>query len=271
MSRPLWFVELIKKVYPGRDLLARSTRAPILKSLIDYMFFHGDALWYLPANKSIKVGEVIPGDSNMALPSGVVEHFIKNASIHWIMTTCICRDASGCQDYPVDLGCLFMGQAAANINPELGNQVSQEEALAHVEACREAGLVHLIGRNKLDTQWLGVGPGTRLLTVCNCCPCCCLWRMLPYLAPNISQRVQPMPGVKIEVTQACVGCGDCDEDICFVNAIEMDDGRAIVNGNCVGCGRCLDICPVGAIQLRIADMHFIQSTIESIIPLVQVE
>jgi ferredoxin len=271
MSRPLWFVEIIKKVYPGRDLFARSTRAPILNSLIDYTLFHGDALWYLPPNRTIQVQEEIQAGSDYALPSAVVEHFIQSASMLWIMNTCICRDASNCQDYPVELGCLFIGQAAAKINPRLGRKVTREEALAHVAVCREEGLVHLIGRNKLDTQWLGVGPGTRLLTVCNCCPCCCLWRMLPHLPDNISNRVQPMPGVEIEITQECIACGDCVHEICFVNAIEMVEGRAVISRNCVGCGRCIEVCPIGAIELKVADVGFALATIDSITPLVQIE
>jgi hypothetical protein len=90
------------------------------------------------------------------------------------MNTCLCRDAKQCKDYPIDLGCLFLGEAALGINPRLGRGVTKREALEHIRRCREAGLVHLIGRNKLDTVWLGVGPGDKLLTICHCCPCCCL-------------------------------------------------------------------------------------------------
>jgi hypothetical protein len=77
------------------------------------------------------------------------------------MNSCICREAERCEDYPIDLGCLFLGEAALGINPQLGRRVTKEKALQHVRRCREAGLVHLIGRNKLDTMWLGVGPGDR--------------------------------------------------------------------------------------------------------------
>ena len=69
-----------------------------------------------------------------------------------------------------------MGEAAHGINPQLGRKVSKEEALEHLKKCREAGLVHVIGRNELDALWLGVRPGYKLLTVCNCCHCCCITR-----------------------------------------------------------------------------------------------
>jgi hypothetical protein len=56
------------------------------------------------------------------------------------------------------LGCLFMGKAVLGINPALGRLVSKEEAHEHIRRCNEKGLFHLIGRNKLDTVWLGIGP-----------------------------------------------------------------------------------------------------------------
>ena len=55
--------------------------------------------------------------------------------------------------------------------------------------CRDAGLVHMVGRTKADSIWLGAGPGSKLLTICHCCPCCCVMRVLPDLAPAISARI----------------------------------------------------------------------------------
>jgi ferredoxin len=167
------------------------------------------------------------------------------------MRECICRAAEGCRDYPIDLGCLFLGAAANGINPRLGQPVSLEEALAHLERCRDAGLVHLIGRNKIDTIWLGVTPGERLLTICQCCPCCCLWRILPQLPHAIGRKVSRMPGVEVRVSDRCTGCGTC-LDACFVSAIQLEDGRSHISELCVGCGRCVSVCPDEAICLRVS-------------------
>ena len=174
MGRPLWLVKLIRKTFPQRFLVARLTRWPVIGSIFDQWLFEGDDLIYLPKDRVVRINKPVDQPGNVVLPSQVVDYFIEKANYHWIMHTCICRHAEKCQDYPVNLGCLFLGEAALGINPQLGRRVAKGEALEHAQRCREAGLVHLIGRNKLDTVWLGVGPGSKLLTICNCCPCCCV-------------------------------------------------------------------------------------------------
>jgi NAD-dependent dihydropyrimidine dehydrogenase PreA subunit len=262
MARPLWFVKLIEKTFPSRFVLARLTNWPVIGRLVDHWLFEDDDLVYLPQHQVIAVNESVAAPQSTVLPSQVVDYFVEEANYHWIMNRCICRQAEQCQDYPIELGCLFLGEAVLKINPKLGRLVSKEEAREHVRRCREAGLVHLIGRNKLDTVWLGVGPGDKLLTICNCCPCCCLWRMLPDIAPDIGAKVHAMPGVKVTVTDRCVGCGVCTEGICFVDAIHLEDGRAVHSDACRGCGRCVSVCPEGAIELSIEDDHFAQQMIE---------
>ncbi len=270
MSRPLWFVQLLKMAFPGRFLAARATKTPVLGNVVDRWLFGGDDLIYLPQDNVIEINQSLELPDEMVLPSQVVEHFIEAANTHWIMNACICRDASVCEDYPIDLGCLFLGEAALGINPQLGRRVTKEEALEHVRRCREAGLVHLIGRNKLDTIWLGIGPGDRLLTVCNCCPCCCLWRTLPYLAPQISAKITRMPGVTVEVTDRCIGCGTCTRDVCFVDAIHEVDGHAAISDACRGCGRCVEVCPQNAIEISVENNGFVAESIARIAPLVDV-
>lgn len=46
----------------------------------------------------------------------------------------------------------------------------------------------------------------------------------------------------------CTGCESCLES-CPSEAIEMQDGKAVVNDNCVDCGACVDECPVEAITM----------------------
>ncbi|MDI6873908.1 MAG: 4Fe-4S binding protein [Actinomycetota bacterium] len=270
MASPVWFVNLVKKTFPQRFTLARLTRVPLVGAFLDRWLFGGDDIVYLPKDRVVRVDREVAGGENVVLPTRVVEYFVEKANYHWIMNTCICREASGCRDYPIDLGCLFLGEAAMGINPRLGRRVSREEALEHVRRCREAGLFQLIGRNKLDTVWLNVRPGTRLLTICSCCPCCCLWRMIPALSEKISSKVHRMPGVEVRVTDRCEGCGTCVKKGCFVQAIRMEGDRAVIGKECRGCGHCVEVCPHGAIELIVADTSFMDSLVPRIDGLVDV-
>lgn len=289
MSRPLWLVRFLKRVYPTRFLVAQATRLPILGKALGRFFFEGDNMFYLPRDsvvqaassngasqsKTLQVGQSIDLPEDVVLPSELVDHFIDQASDLWIMDACLCRQSEGCEDYPIDLGCLFMGRAVQEINPSLGRRVTRKEAKEHVRRCREAGLVHLIGRNKLDSMWLGARPGRQLLTVCNCCPCCCLFGVLPHLDGPLQKKITRMPGVQVSVTDRCVGCGACAQDVCFVEAIQMvaspeGASRAEIGVGCVGCGRCVDICPHQAIELCVEDSGFVRRSIERISPSVDV-
>lgn len=250
--------------------MARFTRTPLIGQLIDYALFGGDDIIYLPKDNLIQVNEPIERPADTVLPSDVVAHFIEQAEYHWIMDFCICRESDHCEDYPRDLGCIFLGEAVLKINPKLGRLASKEEALDHLRRCQQAGLVHMIGRNKLDTIWLGATPGKQLLTICNCCPCCCLWRVLPHVDHAISDKITRMPGVTVTVNDNCKGCKLCVRDVCFVNAVHMDGKRAVIDGDvCRGCGRCVEICPLDAIELTFRPAFSVDKSIERITPLVQ--
>ncbi|KQC10325.1 MAG: ferredoxin [Candidatus Cloacimonas sp. SDB] len=48
--------------------------------------------------------------------------------------------------------------------------------------------------------------------------------------------------------ETCIGCGACI-DTCPVEALEMVDDKAKVDPDkCVDCGACIDACPVSAIS-----------------------
>lgn len=268
MPTPIWFVNTIKKLFPQRFLLARMTNLPFIGHIVDTALFNGDHIVYLPKDNIVHVNLSPDEIDEYILPSMVVEHFIQKAKHLWIMNFCICREGENCVDFSQDLGCLFLGNAVLNINSRFGRIVTREEALEHVQKCRDEGLVHMIGRNKLDSVWLGVGPSEELMTICNCCPCCCLWKMIPDVNPIISTKVNRMPGVDVEVNANCLGCGECMQGICFVNAITINNMRAEISDECRGCGRCIEICPNDAIDFNVNRQLFVQNTIDDLTPLV---
>lgn len=111
-------------------------------------------------------------------------------------------------------------------------------------------------KNELSNNWInekkGVvfniqrysihdGPGIRTTVFLKGCPLSCLWCQNPE-----SQSIKPEIFYNVE---RCVGCGKCIA-VCPAKAIEMGDARVITDRNiCTGCGSCVDACPEEAREL----------------------
>ncbi len=271
-------VIIIKLTFNSRFFLAKTCRkVPPLAKLVDKLFFEGDDIQVLPRDAAIKssseieINKSIQVPENTALPSDVLKEMIMKSKYHFIMNSCICRVSNDCKDYSQDLGCLFLGKGSKRISTNLGRAVTKLEALKHVDKCQEAGLVNIIGRNKIDSVWLNTGPKEELLSICSCCPCCCLWKMTPQLPDELGNSIYPMIGVEIDYNEdLCTGCGNCRE-VCFILAIEILEDKADIDmEKCRICGRCAEICSKRAIKIRMDD-YAIQRSVERVKPLVDVE
>jgi ferredoxin len=211
---------------------------------VDKMFFEGDDILVLPRDNAVSSNkdELIQINSsikneNTILPSQVLKEIILKSKYHFIMDKCICRVSNDCENYSHNLGCLFLGKGTKRISPKLGRSVNEKEAIKHVDKCQSAGLVHIIGRNKIDSVWLNTGPKEELLSICNCCSCCCLWKMAPELPEELGNSINPMIGVEIKLNEEiCTACGKC-ADTCFVNAISIHESTIIDLDKCRCCGR----------------------------------
>lgn len=270
------YVRFVNGNFHRRFTLAKMTRWPIIGRLMDKALFEGDEIYILPKESSLKVRDIpldisAPEREDLVLPSEVLRHFIERSTYRFIMNSCLCRNSEDCKDYPHDLGCIFLGKATLSIDPRLGRMASKEEAFEHLKRCEEAGLVHLIGRNKIDSVWMSVRPKEDLLTICNCCPCCCLWKVVPQLDPSISSKLKRMPGVSLSVDgERCIGCGKCVKG-CYVKAITLVGGKAVIDQDlCKGCARCAHSCPEKAITLHMEDMEYIERAVKRLEPLVDV-
>ncbi len=271
MARPDWLLGFIRKTFPRDMGKMRFTRLPLAGRVVERLFFEGDHLVCLPRDATIRVDKEVTDPGQMVLPTALVDHLIDRFDFHFLMNFCICRDSMGCKDYPAHLGCLFMGEAARGINENWGRPVTVAEAKAHVRTCQEKGLIHFVGKSKLDTLWLGVGPGERLFTVCNCCPCCCITRAIPHIPERLSEKMVRAPGVSVTVTDECVGCGTCETDgLCIARAIHVAGGRAqISETDCRGCGRCAEACPQDAIRVSVDPDRFMAESMGQLASLVE--
>ncbi|MFW6040311.1 MAG: hypothetical protein ACOC85_00565 [Thermoplasmatota archaeon] len=107
MARSKLMVKIIEKFFPSRFKLAKITNYPLIGKLIDKWLFEEDDMIYIPMDNVIELNRQIELSDNIVLPSKIVEHFIEEANYYWIMDFCICRESEQCEEYPINLGCLF--------------------------------------------------------------------------------------------------------------------------------------------------------------------
>ncbi len=248
-------VAMVNRVFNTRYRLARMTRRfPRFGRLVRRIAFDGDDMSVIPKAGTARTVELNisiddAGERNV-VPTDLVKKVLRRSERIFIMDFCLCRQSNHCEDYPVSHGCIFVGRGTERIPEKYGRFVTPEEACDYIDECDRLGLVHIIGRNKLDSLWLHTGKHTNLMTICNCCPCCCLWNMVRDIDGGIASTYRRMAGVQVSVDrERCIGCGICMER-CFVRAIRIEEGKCQLDTDkCRACGRCTEECPVKAISI----------------------
>ena len=263
---------IVNRIFNWRFWIASLTKkSKIAKKIIEKILFEDDDTIIIP--NTISINQKIEGEKSEFLPTDILKEVIKKCDDIVIMNDCLCRTSSNCKDYPQDIGCIFLGPTSKKIPRNICHEATVEEALEHVDKADKAGLSHLIGRNKIDSiwmnvrpreglltichccpccclLWMNVRPREGLLTICHCCPCCCLWKVLPNLDSEISDKVSKLEGVKVTVdTDSCNLCRKCLKEVCMSDAISLKDNKiAIDEDKCRGCGLCAKDCPAGTMQ-----------------------
>lgn len=228
-------------------------KIPGLRKMIPWLNHKKNSITYLPVNKSLE--NIV----NNTMPVQVIHDFINKASTHVIMDKCGCRMLSDCKNHTHDIGCLFMGDTAQLLPHGVSRYVTREEAHEHVRNGVRNGLVPMSGKVSIDNFIYMTPDRKKLLSVCFCCPCCCILTSYKHVpGPYLDGIIRPMEGLVIEVTGDCVGCKTC-VCTCPFDAIEIVNGQAIHTSSCRGCGRCESHCPHNAVKLNLDNMDFVET------------
>ncbi len=260
---------IVNYIFNWRFRIAKLTKqSKIMKKIINKALFEDDDTTFIP--NTISINKKIESEDTEFLPTDVLKEVISKIEDIVIMDECLCRTSNDCSDYPQDIGCIFLGPTTKKIPRNICHEASVDEALKHVDKADAAGLTHIIGRNKIDSIWMNVKPAEGLLTICHCCPCCCLWKVIPQLDDEISDKIHKLNGVEIAIdTSKCVKCMKCLNDICMAEAISLNNNKIRINQEkCRGCGLCVNICGQNAITLKYDDKA-IDSIVDKLYNLVE--
>jgi UDP-glucose 4-epimerase len=228
-------------------------KIPGLRERIPWLNHKKNSFTYLPINTSLE------NTVNNTMPVKVIHDFIDQASTHVIMDKCGCRMLSDCKNYTHHIGCLFMGDTAQKLPHGVSHYVTRKEAHDHVDNGVRNGLVPLSGKVRIDNFIYMTPDRNRLLSVCFCCPCCCILRSYKHVPGRyLDGIIEPIDGLTIEVSDDCIGCETCMAS-CPFDAIRIVDGKAIHTSNCRGCGRCETNCPQKAVKLTINNVDFVDT------------
>jgi len=250
---------LVRGISKGTEALLKSfMRLPLIDRWHPWLREDRTDMRWLPINEDIRMPE------NTPMPIAVLESLIDEASHRIIVDHCGCRKAFKCEHYPVEIGCLLMGDSALEARGFPFREVGADEARAHAHRAVEAGLVPIVGKARADNFIFKIKDRHRLLSVCFCCECCCITRFASYVPVEyLEPTFPPLESLTIRVTDKCKGCGKCAEH-CFVHAIQVVDTKAVIDDTCRSCGRCATFCPTDAIEIEITDPEFVEKTRERI-------
>jgi len=199
-----------------------------------------------PIDRVIPIGKQIEPHEDLVLPEEEVRKIIEKYDIIGV-SYCYCRHLKDLLNTPCKIdaprqNCLSFGRSARfAIDHNFAKLISKEEALEKLKKAEELGLVHKTFHVRGD-------PYQEELAICNCCSCCCGNFQAFYSGASPTHTYTSYIANVNE--SDCVGCGTC-LDVCPMNSIELEDATAIVNEErCFGCGVCANTCPENAIELR---------------------
>jgi ferredoxin len=216
----------------------------LIRDVNEYLPHLAQKRWNKQKTKQLRVVPISRSiDAELSVMSyEIAEKIIKKQS-KIVVSPCICRRehemvGKGC-DKPKET-CLVFGTGAYYYEENgLGRSITEDEALAVLDAGLKAGLV------------LQPGNAQKPSNICLCCGCCC------QILKNLKTLDRPAQAVHTnfyaEVTvEDCIACEAC-VDRCQVEAIQVEDTARVDPDRCIGCGLCVTVCGENAMTLKQKD------------------
>lgn len=198
------------------------------------------------------IDRVVPGEEQIDPQE---EKIIPVEEVHKIVdryedigvSYCYCRHKKDLLDEPCEVdaprqNCLSFGRTAKfAIDYDFAKRITKEEAKKLLREAEDLGLVHKTFHVRGD-------PEREELAICNCCKCCC-GSLSAFHKGTGPMHTLTSYMAKINKDK-CVGCGTCVEK-CPMEAIELNNELAkLIAARCIGCGICAHHCPENAIKLN---------------------
>lgn len=219
--------------------LSKGTQANFEKNVAMFKNFK------VATDRIVPVEQEIDSGQDKVIPLEEIKQLIDNEEIIG-KAVCYCRHRKDlidepCQKTDVRENCFVLGRTAQFcIENDFAKPVSKEEVLEALSQAEKDGLVHKAFHTNLN-------PNADLDGICSCCTCCC------GTFTNYYNGAVPAMSYSSYLAQIneedCIGCGTCVE-ICPMEAIDLEDAVAVLHEEkCLGCGLCAYHCPESAIHL----------------------
>lgn len=254
LNRHNWF--RYTRSFPVVDVAMRNLGHPVLGGPLRRLFrFEGPGRYsqshIIPVQEDLSYRS---SNKNTILPVELVHKVIEESSYRILMDRCICRDGFQCSDFPRDFGCIMLGEACRNMVARgIARYATVEECQEQLERGRKMGLVAICAWAEFETIVKGIPEQDHrnYFEICLCCPCCCLGlrNFKKMYQSDHMRKVFRSIGWRARGTDACVGCGAC-VDVCPMETIELGGAGMIVGDSCIGCGLCASHCPQQAIVME---------------------
>lgn len=248
---------VLYKVLDGLELFMKASRIPLIGRLHPFLRPANNHFTNLPVKVDVLSEATV-------LPPEVARELIRRSKYHHVLNKCLCRHGRDCQKHDHDIGCIFLGETGFDVTPGFSRRITQEEALSHLEKALANGLTPSTGRYRVDNYAFLVPDHKTLLGICFCCSCCCFLSYYRHMPEEQVKKIYPrLPGLEIEVTDRCKGCGACARQ-CYMKAIHIENGHAVHDDLCRGCGRCVRVCKNGGVTAKITDPQYFEKTVDGL-------